>query len=78
MSLWFTLRLNTKEIGSLVVRRITQTDRAVLDDDEVSTYIVVRDGHEMGKVTHRYGDGAWVLVRKALDLYVVAPGEGGA
>jgi hypothetical protein len=60
--------MNTKEIGSLVVRRITQTDRTGLGDDEVSTYIVIRDGREMGKVQHRYGDGPWVLVRKALEL----------
>lgn len=68
MSLWFTLRVNRDEVGSLVVRRLTNLEETVLPDDVVSTYLVTRDGRKAGKVEHRYGDGPWVLVRKALDL----------
>lgn len=67
MSLWFTLRINRKEIGSLVIRRIDPYDLQP-EPGTIGTYVVVRDGQELGKVEHRYGDGAWVLVRKALEL----------
>lgn len=67
MSLWFTLMVNRKEIGSLVIRRLEPYDLQ-MEDDTVGTYVVVRDGNERGRVEHRYGDGPWVLVRKALEL----------
>jgi hypothetical protein len=71
VSLWFTLRINRDEAGSMVIRRlepewIDLTDPA--HDDVVGTYLVIRDGEELGTVQHRYGDGKWALVRRALEL----------
>lgn len=71
VSLWFTLRINRDEAGSMVIRRlepewIDLTDPA--HDEVTGTYLVVRDGVELGKVQHRYGDGKWALVRRALEL----------
>jgi len=68
VSLWFTVMINRHEVGSLVIRRLTNVDQAVLPGDAVSTYLVTRDGRKAGTVEHRYGDGAWALVRKALEL----------
>lgn len=71
MALWLTLMVNREAVGSLVIRCL-EPDWINLTDpahgDVVGTYLVVRDGQEQGKVAHRYGDGPWVLVRKALEL----------
>lgn len=74
MSLWFDLCVNDHAIGHLAIRRLEHLDLwdpGVMD--AVSTYKVTRDGQELGTVRHRYGDGAWALVRLALALE--APGE---
>lgn len=71
MALWLTLMANREAVGSLVIRRLEPDWIDLADpahDDVVGTYLVVRDGQEQGKVQHRYGDGPWVLVRKALEL----------
>lgn len=68
MSLWFDLRENNGVIGQLVVQRIDNTRVVILDDDDVSTYAVTLDGVRAGTVRHRYGDGAWALVRAALEV----------
>jgi hypothetical protein len=84
MSLWFVLRMNEKRIGSLEIQRqqdLDLTDKTAIAD-AVSDYKVFvatekRPGQRLaGTVGHRYGDGAWVLLRKALELIPEAQ-EGG-
>lgn len=82
MSLWFELHVNSNAVGKLTVRRVTNTEVHPLrgghdDDDMVSSYLVVRDGQEIGTLKHRYGDGAWALARSALDMAVTPGGEMG-
>ena len=73
MALWLTLMANREAVGSLVIRRLwpIPLDRNLSGtdstDDIVGTYLVILDGTERGEVKHRYGDGPWVLVRKALE-----------
>ena len=62
MALWFDLRANFQDVGRFVAQRIDGTT----DPDSVGTYKVTIDGRAV-QVQHRYGDGAWELVRKALD-----------
>jgi len=72
MSLWFDAHVNTEMIGRISVRRLRYldlTDKAAIAD-EVSDYEVRLDGKPAGQVSHRYGDGAWVLLHKALGVIV--------
>lgn len=69
MALWFRLRCNDEHLGTCVIQRTEHLD---LSDpaaiaDEVCTYTVTIDGKAEILVEHRYGDGAWELVRKALE-----------
>lgn len=66
MALWFPLMVGEIEIGSFTARRITGT----IHPDSVGTYTVqVFTGDQCwrGQVRHRYGDGAWALLRVALE-----------
>lgn len=72
MSLYFALRATTTRhtsvmLGLVEIRRHEHLDLAdPASADAVSTYTVRIDGREMATVRHRYGDGAWPLVRTAL------------
>jgi hypothetical protein len=67
MSLWLDLRVGRKTVvGRLEVIRRTRTSELMLPPDAVCTYEVLLDGRVRGEVTHRYGDGAWALLRAAL------------
>lgn len=73
MSLHFILRVNLTEIGSVVIQ-CADADRGEPDPDAVYRYDVTVDDRPTGRprarytttIEHRYGDGAWVLVRAAL------------
>lgn len=72
MALWFPLKVNDKVIGQLSATRIDGESNS----DSICTYRVEatdNTGLEIfrGQVRHRYGDGAWVLIRKALDIFLV-------
>ena len=69
MSLWFALHVNDQPIGLCDIQRHEQldlSDRGAIAD-VVSTYTVRIDGEERAQVRHRYGDGAWELVRRAME-----------
>lgn len=78
MSLWFILRAGAHEVGWMEVQRVTNTDRNPLEPGDVSEYeiqVTQGFGHNpdmTGTVQHRYGDGPWVLLRKALDAAIPA------
>lgn len=77
MSLWFVLTVNEQPIGSCEIQRrepLDLADPAVVD--AVSTYDVRIDGRPVCQVRHRYGDGAWALLRLALNAG--APDAAGA
>lgn len=68
MSLWFVLRVEDRIIGTLEVQRLKHrdlTDPATMDT--VNPYVVIFNGDECAKLEHRYGDGAWELLRKSLE-----------
>jgi hypothetical protein len=69
VSLWFDLRVGRNVIGRMEIRRtryLDLTDKAAIAD-EVSVYEITIDDEPRGTVEHRYGDGAWTLLRKALE-----------
>jgi hypothetical protein len=72
MSLYFDLRIQHQIIGSMEIQRVEDLD--LIDKeaiaDAVSTYKVRVNDKMVGTVHHRYGDGAWVLLGKAVELYV--------
>lgn len=67
MALFFDLRVNDQKIGYFEAVRIS----GGTDPDDINLYqgSVWCDGLLVwaGKVEHRFGDGAWVLVGKCLD-----------
>ncbi len=74
MSLHFSLRVNGRSIyHAMDITRLDHTDHP--EPDAVYRYracAVTEDGvnsaHQMSVVVqHRYGDGAWELIRKALN-----------
>lgn len=74
MSLHFVLEVNDAPIGACSIqRRHDPSAPEPLLDDAVSTYDVEVDDlqHDTPNLTavvhHRYGDGAWALVRAALN-----------
>lgn len=73
MSLWFPLMVNDERIGTLVIRRTSNTETSGLPPGTVSTYLVTRDTTDVGTVWHRYGDGPWALIRAALALPGAVP-----
>ena len=84
MSLVVMIGINDADpFGFVTVRRITNKGRVTLKPDQVSKYEVKvgdRGGtkYETVLVDHRYGDGALVLLRKALDAAIPLPQEEGA
>lgn len=71
MSLWFTPRVNNLQpLGAFDAQRREHLDISdpVAVADVVSTYTIRIDGRMIGEVRHRYGDGAWALIRAGLDL----------
>lgn len=77
MALWCWLNVNDQRIGLLDIQRhesLDLTDREAVAD-VVSTYTVRIDGVERATVRHRYGDGAWALLRTALAAAVPDPAE---
>lgn len=70
MALWFELKVNHDHIGTVEIRRrehLDLTDRAAIAS-AWCTYTVRQNGHLIGEVRHRYGDGAWRLLALATDL----------
>ncbi|AMS02655.1 hypothetical protein BJD55_gp111 [Gordonia phage Yvonnetastic] len=69
--------VNSRTIGQLYITRITNVDE-VGDDDQVSTYQVelwTAEEKATFNLDHRYGDGAWLLISKALAEYHKIRGE---
>jgi len=67
VSLFCPLYINKEIVGSLGAERIAGTG---MEPDDVNTYAaVVSIGRKRwsGEVSHRYGDGAWGLVRRVLE-----------
>lgn len=67
MALHFVLMVNNHAIGQFTAVRQSGND----DPRTRNLYeVTVRDGDGLwqGHVTHIYGDGAWVLVRRTLQL----------
>lgn len=65
MALHFPLLVNGADIGNFYAVRVS----GGTNPDSHNTYNVAidsEDGSWSGKVRHRYGDGAWTLVHKAL------------
>jgi len=72
MALWFELKVNDGPIGYVSAQRMSGGER----DDDINNYDVniVKYGVEGTRATrtnltvsHRYGDGAFELIRKALN-----------
>jgi hypothetical protein len=76
MSLWVSLQIGDLPIGNMEIQRQRALD---LSDPEAianvtSKYKVKIDGKVIGKVDHRYGDGAWILLKKAMEIVESDPG----
>ena len=69
MSIWFTLRVGPNPIGHFEAQRVAGATGT--DPDDVNVYeatVELKDGTRWsGEVSHRYGDGAFGLVRRVLD-----------
>jgi len=81
MSLNFSLRVNNEIVGAFEAQRmvaIEQLGQPVTDPDAVHKYSITiwdeDNNREMFSIHHRYGDGAWELVRKALEKSVKTGG----
>ena len=72
MSLWLRLHANNDSLGMLVIR-CTNAERGISYQDATYRYEVDLDGRVLGYVDHRYGDGAWALVHKAVTLVTYHP-----
>jgi hypothetical protein len=71
MALWLNLHANRDILGTLEVRRLQDLPIASSAiDDSRNDYEVKLDGYILGRVTHRYGDGPWVLLNLATALVV--------
>lgn len=67
MALHFELKVNGKPIGSFYARRLNP---GIPRPSTINSYeySVEADGKTYeGEVQHRFGDGAWILVRKVLE-----------
>lgn len=65
MALWFPLMLGDVRIGTLSVQRV----KGSLRPDAIGIYkaeVVAGEQCWRGQVRHRYGDGAWALVRTVI------------
>lgn len=82
MSLYFPLKVGRETVGAFEAQRmvtIPELGKPITDPDAVHTYSITiwdeDDCREMFTVEHRYGDGAWALVQKALAKSVKSKGE---
>lgn len=69
VALWTRLMVNSHPIGTIEIQRLAGGPKP--DEDSVFSYRVrIRhDGHlTQHEIEHRYGDGALVLLRKALEV----------
>lgn len=69
MALWLRLMVNDQQIGQLYARRL-EPGNPEPDDVCSYEYRIELNGVEKGSVSpiqHRFGDGAWQLVRKIID-----------
>lgn len=67
MALHFDLKVNGESIGSFYARRLNP---GIPTPDSINSYeysVVVNGETVQGEVQHRFGDGAWSLVRKVLE-----------
>jgi hypothetical protein len=74
MSLHATLKVNGDPVGMFEAQRRHRPGGGT-DPDEVNTYDVclsTEQGNVWVAVQHRYGDGAWALVRAGIDAVEVA------
>lgn len=65
MAIWFELMVNDIQVGTLSAQRRTGS----IHPNSVGTYhaeIFTGDQRWTGDVRHRYGDGAWALVREVI------------
>lgn len=74
MALHFPLMVNGETIGRFEAIRVSGGS----NEDDVNLYAVeIHDGKNFHRLTieieHRYGDGAWVLLQKALAATLGAP-----
>jgi hypothetical protein len=77
MSLHFELMIGRNVIGFMEIQRMVDLDlmnKAAIADVVSPYQVTVQSEHarkprRIGTVEHRYGDGAWVLLAKALELY---------
>lgn len=68
MTLYADLSINrTQSAGSIYMNRVTNCDRSVMTSAMVSVYHVKDTAGRVATVSHRYGDGAVELLRKALN-----------
>jgi len=77
MALHFDLRVNNEIIGSMELVRIdpVNVNVATIDPDTECTYKVGIQGPLLrynNTTKHRFGDGAWSLIHKALGEYLDA------
>lgn len=67
MSLWYSLRIGSQQIGWMEIQRREHLDLSdTASAEAVCTYDVRIDDKHVATVRHRYGDGAWALLRKAV------------
>lgn len=64
MSLHFDLKVNNDVIGGFVAQR---QERVAPRMDAVYHYKITLNGVYAGEISHRYGDGAFALIAKALN-----------
>lgn len=56
-------------IAALEIRCLDEPgDDSRKTDGKLHTYLVTLDSHEAGTVDHRYADGRWALIQKAVAL----------
>jgi hypothetical protein len=71
--LLMTLKINDLLIGRMKITRLDKYPTFPPPDDSVNRYEVTLDGEKIGVIQHRYGDGAWLLLRQAAGLVPLPP-----
>lgn len=67
MVLWAQVNANNELVASIAIRRTTPGKPRSDDVNEYETEVVFNGRVSQTVVEHRYGDGALVLMRKALE-----------
>lgn len=74
MTLRFSATIGHRVIGNVAISRLVDLDPTDDNGDEICPYQIALDNEVLPFVVdHRYGDGAWVLIGKAmaaLDVYM--------